>query len=521
MPTPIETIDVGTQAIGGTDGDKNYQGSAKINVLLAPLVGATGALIVSEGVPSVAVPEASAGAISLKQMVIRDIQRGSSLPVQPALQLASPNSGYVAGNTPILLIGTGLLTTTSVMFGSAPALSFYALSDTQIWCLSRSTTLVGLTTITVTTANRVGAAGLSATTPFTFKNAGLAGTATMFLVSSDNAAFGSYESMCLGNDLQLWSASHRAIAETPLTQRIVQVLLPGETIGVVSTVSNNQAGGSTLHLTGPVAGPDGNIWATTHDGYVHKVPTNGDSATKKKLPYANLEGAFGLPNNYPYNMCVSPDGSIWISGHSDSSGNWYVWRVTVDLEITPFIYSSQPILKQIFAGLDGNVWAVDVLTTGSTLGFYKISPSGSLSLVGFFQFAPSGSFIDQAAIGPDSNVYVCGSNFGTTPATGYVTRFNPNDLSSAVSLVLPTNDDVDDMCFGPDGNLWISTASFTTNFSIFKVSTGLANLQSVVVAGSFADGNLCGFGIASGPDGFIYVAMTSLDGTFTGYVKVA
>ena len=70
----------------------------------------------------------------------------------PTITGVSPNSGNKDGGTPVTIIGTNFLETTSVTFGGVPATSFTIFSETQINCVEPPSP-AGLINIVVTTSS--------------------------------------------------------------------------------------------------------------------------------------------------------------------------------------------------------------------------------------------------------------------------------------------------------------------------------------------------------------------------------
>lgn len=196
--------------------------------------------------------------------------------------------------------------------------------------------------------------------------------------------------------------------------------------------------------------------------------------------------------------------------------------------ITEFTVNGTIALSSIAAGADGNLWALDVRASK----IVRITPVGSLT-----EFAlAAGSYPGAIAAGPDGNVWFV--------RRGEIGRITPNGQIAAYKLDgLPSS-----ICSGPDGNLWftesfrgkIGRATTSGQITMFDIPTrpgGGGCSPHSIAAG--ADGNLWftesnpgankvgrispdgkitefalptkgnPTGIASGPDGYIWVLHSS------------
>jgi hypothetical protein len=88
----------------------------------------------------------------------KEIELSAEVQPTPAIGSIAPDFGSVAGGTTVTIIGTNLAAASAVKFGTVPATSFKAESETQITAVAPPSTTVGSVEVTATTL-----AGTSAT----------------------------------------------------------------------------------------------------------------------------------------------------------------------------------------------------------------------------------------------------------------------------------------------------------------------------------------------------------------------
>jgi hypothetical protein len=88
----------------------------------------------------------------------QEIELSAEVQPAPVISSITPEFGSIAGGTSVTITGTDLASTSAVKFGSIPATSFKAESETKITAIAPATTTVGSVDITATTL-----AGTSAT----------------------------------------------------------------------------------------------------------------------------------------------------------------------------------------------------------------------------------------------------------------------------------------------------------------------------------------------------------------------
>lgn len=87
-----------------------------------------------------------------------EIELSAEVQPAPAITSITPDFGSVVGGTSVKITGTNLAAASAVKFGSVPATSFKAESETQITAVAPASTIVGSVDVTATTL-----AGTSAT----------------------------------------------------------------------------------------------------------------------------------------------------------------------------------------------------------------------------------------------------------------------------------------------------------------------------------------------------------------------
>ncbi len=88
----------------------------------------------------------------------REVELSAEVQPTPVISSVTPNYGPVAGGTTVTITGTDLASASAVKFGSLPAASFKAESETKITAVAPASTTVGAVDVTATTI-----AGTSAT----------------------------------------------------------------------------------------------------------------------------------------------------------------------------------------------------------------------------------------------------------------------------------------------------------------------------------------------------------------------
>jgi hypothetical protein len=150
-------------------------------------------------------------------------------------------------------------------------------------------------------------------------------------------------------------------------------------------------------LKAMVAGPDGNLWFTGHQGRVVRMTPSGATTT------------FQLATGTALDIAAGPDGNLWIVAQPRRGATGEVVRLSPSGEARHFRSRKIDVVgASITAGADGNLWVAGGVRPYAN----RITPQGGITSY----FLPSGDFSPP---GPDAL-----SSFG--------------DITS-----------------GPDGNLWL------------------------------------------------------------------
>ncbi len=173
-------------------------------------------------------------------------------------------------------------------------------------------------------------------------------------------------------------------------------------VGAAQTVTRFPVPRGSYGLRGIAAGPDGNLWFASADGWIGRMTMAGSVS------------AFTVPAASPQDIALGPDGNLWFTEASGSR----IGRSTTAGVITEFPIPSAHDSHEIAAGADGNLW----FTEGSTGTIGRITPTGVIT-----EFStPSGSGAQGIAAGPDGNIWFGGpSRIGRITTDGIVTEFPP------------------------------------------------------------------------------------------------
>src|SRR2546429_4158675 len=302
-------------------------------------------------------------------------------PVVPSVASLSPNQGPSLGGTPVVINGTGLLSTQSVSFGGSAALSFAVRSDTQVVATSPAQALGTVAPVSVTT--RGGTSSGSPAAQFTYvfgpgpwEDHGAvpaslpaaaswgSGRLDAFALGSDGLTWhrflsaGTYQWESLGGPLM----SSEASAVTAATGKI-DVFARGRDSALWHDAFNGSwsgwarvggiiAGAPAAVSTGSgtirvfVQGTDNHLWLASFDGLT-------------SWTWTDLGGVLAAP---PSAASASPgtvdafvqgaDGGLW---RWSSTGGWSA--LGGRLAVRPSAVSSAPgVLDAVVEGTDSAVW---------------------------------------------------------------------------------------------------------------------------------------------------------------------
>jgi len=212
------------------------------------------------------------------------------------------------------------------------------------------------------------------------------------------------------------------------------------------TVRLGDSGG--IGLEDIAAGPDGNLWFTSHG-------LNGEGIIGQITP-AGVIIEFGLPTPFspPAGITAGPDGALWFTeagegGNVGDGRNGRIGRITTDgLTITefnlPLTANKTPIgPNDITTGPDGNLW----FTESNSAQIGRITPAG---IVTEFPIPFSGGSRPAGiTAGPDGNLWFVenGGRIGR--------RITPTGVITEVYDLGP-NSELTGITVGSDGALWFT-----------------------------------------------------------------
>jgi streptogramin lyase len=249
------------------------------------------------------------------------------------------------------------------------------------------------------------------------------------------------------------------------------------------------------------AGPDGNVWFTEPGAnIVAEINPNTGAITQFSVPTAQ---------SYPWQIAAGPDGNVWFTelvGHKVAKINPATGQITE---------YAVPRYYAITAGPDGNLWTAQ----GGTID--RISPSSGQ--ITEFPLNTAGADVNSIISGPDGNLWF------TDQGLNQVGKINP--LTGAITeFPVPTGQNpgtwqLNGISAGPDGNLFALEVNAQTttptqvvyNAYVDEVTpTGVIRSDFVLPATQGGS-----FGLASGPDGNLWVARFSAIARLTPGIRVS
>jgi hypothetical protein len=310
---------------------------------------------------------------------------------------------------------------------------------------------------------------------------------------------------------------HQTIVEGSDNAIVMSLLgVPKNVVLQLDRVSVPVGTATTLQLTANVTDPDG--YQITSDPYLTPVTVTSDDASGqitldkttltspsdaitvhyagKLLPkpvtfsvtspvqayppgsstmlVANPWTTFG-PIAYPIveDVAAGPDGNVWFTECKTITSTCKLGKITPAGTITEF--ADVPFAKGLVAGPDGNVWFTE--DTQKFIG--RITPTGTITQFPIPGFNNGGS--GPITVGPDNNIWFAeGDRIGVlTVATGAITDYPIGGLYRPSSIVT-----------GTDGALWfseqqqigrITTAGAVTQYPVD--GSGVYNVGPPIVFG--------------------------------------
>jgi virginiamycin B lyase len=251
------------------------------------------------------------------------------------------------------------------------------------------------------------------------------------------------------------------------------ILSPGIAAASGAGQVTNYPTNGPYNLFGITAGPDGNLWFTEYSR------SSGGSALGSITPSGTITSypVAGSTGWGPLATTAGPDGNIWFTG---AGPNGYIGRLTTSGDFAEF--TAVPYPYGITSGPDGNLWfATDGGVSGS-IG--RINPLGTVTTL------YSNADIDMPhwiAAGPDGALWFTnnGNNsIGRITRYGVVKDFTGPGISSP-EVITP----------GPDGAMWFTNPG---NNSIGRIT--MKGKVTNYTATTISEPE----GITAGPDGALW-----------------
>lgn len=217
------------------------------------------------------------------------------------------------------------------------------------------------------------------------------------------------------------------------------------------------------------AGPDGNLWFTSSDGYIGRFTRDGQI---KEFPTGS-----SLPPDY---IVTGSDGNLWFSERRQSTAEPAVriGKMTPTGTVTMFnVPVSSNFVGGLAVGSDGNVWFSDPYYGKIS----KITPSGAITSYS----TPIGGMNLGLTRGPDGNIWFF---YAVTPAPAQLGIITPSGQITSY-LSLPSGPSYP--YTAPDGTVWFA------NFN--GANIGKLTLPSCTTPAQTCQ-PLCGDGIKTGKE---------------------
>jgi virginiamycin B lyase len=275
-------------------------------------------------------------------------------------------------------------------------------------------------------------------------------------------------------------------AEAPGLGKATAIFAPAPTnvAQYVAPWLHTKYGLMPMGLSDVCLGPDGNMWITgASSGSIEKVDESG-----------KFIGTYKVLGSGPVSITVGADKNLWFA----ESQTGKIGKITTSGKITEYalpVAGATPQPNGTTLGPDGNIWYVDDGSTGGSAG--KITPAGKLTSYPL----PANSGPQSITAGPDGNLWISDGGLNA------ILVISPSGKVVATHR-LPTTDAAPwGITMGPDKNIWF--AEFGAN--LIGRMTPSGELKEIPVPSANA-GPLY---ITAGPDGNLW--FTETGGGFWNY----
>jgi streptogramin lyase len=242
------------------------------------------------------------------------------------------------------------------------------------------------------------------------------------------------------------------------------------------------------------AGPDGNMWFTSHfPDRIDRISPSG-VITQYQVP---------SPFEQPYNITAGPDGGVWFAavGGALSTASAGIGRIDpVSGAITEFPQPAGSRPYGITTGPDGNLWTTDLsshrisltTTSGTTTVFPSTTYNRPLNIIA----------------GPDGALWFTEDGM-VEGGGGAIGRMTTSGSLSEYLLPTPLGDysGAGRITVGSDGNLWFTWASWDPSQPLSATSASIGRITPTGTITEFPVSSANGWppgGITSGPDGDLW-----------------
>jgi streptogramin lyase len=268
-------------------------------------------------------------------------------------------------------------------------------------------------------------------------------------------------------------------AEVPGLGKATVVFAPAPTniAQYVAPMLHTKYGLMPMGLADVCLGPDGNMWITgASSGSIEKIDESG-----------KFIGTYQVLGSGPVGITVGADKNLWFA----ESQTGKIGKITTSGKITEYTLPAPggtPQPNDTTLGPDGNIWYVVQGSAGGSAG--KITPAGKLTSYPL----PANSGPQSITAGPDGNLWI--SDVGLNA----ILVISPSGKVIATHRLPTTNAAPWGITMGPDKNIWF--AEFGA--SLIGRMTPSGELKEIAAPSANA-GPLY---ITAGPDGNLWFTET-------------
>jgi streptogramin lyase len=275
-------------------------------------------------------------------------------------------------------------------------------------------------------------------------------------------------------------------AQAPGLGKATAVFAPAPTniAQYVAPMLHTKYGLMPMGLSDVCLGPDGNMWVTgASSGSIEKIDESG-----------KFIGTYKVLGSGPVGITVGADKNMWFA----ESQTGKIGKITTSGAITEYTLpaaGSTPQPNETTLGPDGNIWYVSDGLTGGSAG--KITPAGKLTSYTL----PANSGPQSIVAGTDGNLWISDAGLNA------ILVISPSGKVVATHHLPTANASPWGITLGPDKNIWFAEyganliGRMTTSGQLKEISVPSANAGPLYVT--------------AGPDGNVW--FTETGGGFWNY----